>query len=43
MAKPTPTPDQLAALNAEIAGNNAQSAAIAESAALQGPIIAEKQ
>jgi hypothetical protein len=43
MAKPTPSPDQLAALNAEIAGNNAQATALAESAALQGPIIAQKQ
>ena len=43
MAKPTPSPSQLEALNAEIAGNNAQSAALADSAALQGPIIAQKQ
>lgn len=43
MAKPTPTPDQLAALNAEIAGNTAQSNAIAESVPLQDPIIDQKQ
>ena len=43
MAKPTPTPDQLTALNAEIAGNNAQTSALVDSIPLQDPIIAQKQ
>lgn len=43
MAKPTPSPDQLAALNAEIAGNNAQTAALLDSVPLQDPIIEQKQ
>ena len=43
MAKPTPSPDQLAALNAEIAGNNAQTSALLDSVPLQDPIIEQKQ
>lgn len=43
MAKPTPSPSQLEALSAEVAGNTAQSNAIAESIPLQDPIIAQKQ
>ncbi len=43
MSKPTPTPDQLTALNAEIAGNNAQTSALVDSIPLQDPIIAQKQ
>lgn len=43
MAKPIPTPAQLEALNAELAGNTAQSEAIAASIPLQDPLIAQKQ
>lgn len=43
MAKPTPSPDQLTALNAEIAGNNAQTSALLDSVPLQDPIIEQKQ
>lgn len=43
MAKPIPSPSQQAALQAEIAGNNAQSAALLDSVPLQDPIIAQKQ
>jgi hypothetical protein len=43
MPKPTPTLDQLEALNSEIAGNTEQSNAIAQSVPLQDPIIEQKQ
>lgn len=43
MSKPIPSPDQLAALNAEIAGNTAQANALTESIPLQQPIIEQKQ
>ena len=43
MAKPTPTPSQTQALQAEIAGNNAQTTALLDSVPLQDPIIAQKQ
>jgi hypothetical protein len=43
MAKPTPTPEQTEAINAEMAGNAAQAAALTESVPLQDPIIAQKQ
>lgn len=43
MAKPTPTPEQLVAINAEMAGNAAQAAALVDSVPLQDPIIAQKQ
>jgi len=43
MAKPIPTLDQTAAIQAEIAGNTAQSNALTSSIPLQDPIIAQKQ
>lgn len=43
MAKPIPTGDQLIALQAEIAGNNAQISALNDSVPLQDPIIDRKQ
>lgn len=43
MAKPTPSPSQLEAINSEMAGNSAQAAALTESVPLQDPIIAQKQ
>lgn len=43
MAKPSPSPSELAAINTEIAGNSAKSAAMASSIPLQDGIIAQKQ
>jgi hypothetical protein len=43
MAKPIPSPSQLAALESEIAGNDAQTSALLDSVPLQDPIIAQKQ
>lgn len=43
MAKPVPTSDQIAAIEADVAGKANQQTGLTESAALQDPIIAEKQ
>lgn len=43
MAKPTPTPSQTAAINAEVQNSTVQQTALAETATLQDPIIAQKQ
>jgi hypothetical protein len=43
MAKPTPNPAQIAAINAEVAALTNQQTSLVDSAAAQGPIIAQKQ
>ena len=43
MAKPTPSPAQISAINAEVAALTNQQTSLVDSAAAQGPIIAQKQ